>query len=550
MSKRELFGTPIDSISQDITGRSPAYKIYIWNPNRCTVQDVVLDKAESPRYDITNWVTGASFNENIVFENNDDAVATNMAMTLVRDPDAEPIEITERTLLDSTPVRLYIGDTRLPEKDWVLLFTGVIRGNPSYVEYGRSEAQVKTLQVQCVDRAEKYLNKVVTARSYQRGEDIGRTSVETAIEFMRLDRREINIGFQDYSLGQIYSQLVDIEVLKGIQQMLFTVGKKPRFDSEGKLVAADTDLNKAPVRTYTGKDLIQTITRSSSSASINNSVRLLGLDKDVTRIVESKRRLAFGSCTTGFFDPNPEIDVYFSDDQGTEPGQQGRIALHDPTMGNDHVLQLRSSQIAGIEGVSEWLHGNFQTISPFLEGDGVTASGAKIQWQTPFMVFLWTFFVANWLAHEWMAYDMADTNPAFAIRAGTNGQMHLSIAIMIMMMIARIEWEIHGRPVANVYQQLSTTAQLASVLTEDIKEIQIQNDWLYDIDYMDTIAKELLRRELIKGWSYTITMLDDPIIETDDIIEMDSMKFYITSITRSLSRPFSGTMQVQAWRLA
>ena len=118
------------------------------------------------------------------------------------------------------------------------------------------------------------------------------------------------------------------------------------------------------------------------------------------------------------------------------------------------------------------------------------------------------------------------------------------------MLIGRVEWWIEGRPLTNVYQQLSTTAQLATILTEDIKEIEIRNDWLYNIDHMTVMAKELLKREMIKGWTYDIIMLDDPLIETDDIIEIDSMKFYITAISRTLSRPFQGTMNVTAWRLA
>ena len=123
MSRRDLHGTPLDTVAKDVTGRSPAYKIYIWNPNRSTVQDVVLGRESSPRYDITNWVQNASFTENIVFENNDDAVCTNLTMNVLRDIDSGPIEISERTLRDGTPIRLYAGDTRVPEKHWAVLFT-------------------------------------------------------------------------------------------------------------------------------------------------------------------------------------------------------------------------------------------------------------------------------------------------------------------------------------------------------------------------------------------------------------------------------------------
>jgi hypothetical protein len=113
-----------------------------------------------------------------------------------------------------------------------------------------------------------------------------------------------------------------------------------------------------------------------------------------------------------------------------------------------------------------------------------------------------------------------------------------------------VEWEIYGKPIQNVYKQLCATAQLDGILTVNQKEVEFRNDWLYDTTYMKTIAKSLLKRELIKGWVYKLVMLDDPILEVDDIIQVGTEKFYITSIRKTLKRPSQGLMTATAWRIA
>ena len=596
MSKRQYIDGPIDALFQDITSLSPAFKIYIWNPNRCTLQDVVLEKAESPRYDISDWVVQGSLSENMVFESGDNASASGFSFEVVRDLDAEPIPISERTLLDGTPMRLYFGDTRVKEKDWILMFTGYLKGTPTYVETGRRSRGVETMQLTAVDRAEKYMTKVITARAYERGTDIGRVCVETAIEFMRLDRREIEIGFQDYALAHSFNQIVDVEVLKGIHQALQTVLKKPRFSSEGKLVAADTDMERPPVRIYSDNKRIIAIEKTPGRGMVN-SFRLLGLDKNVTRIIEQKKRLAFSTLSTGFFEMSPEFWVYFSDDQGTETGQQGRIALHDPIAGGSHVLELDANMPLGLKYINEWVAGSdFAKITDVkLEADGVSASAVKIRFRTPFNFLLFTGTAVWWFFQTWAAYharleennwrrcrdgsfdDLPEgidldamcslvDNPMVPVggtpesmvilyRDIVNEAQHTADGLQMimtaaMMTLSSIDWEIKGRPVANVYQQLSATAQLASVKTEDIMEQQLQNDWFHDIVYMNIVAQHFLKRYMCMSWTYKITMIDDPLLEVDDIIEADNKKFYVTSINRLIGRPVGSTVQITAWRLS
>lgn len=518
----------------------------IWNPNRTDIHEVVLGEASSPEYDISPWVTAISYNENIVFENNDDAIATNLRLQLIYDENADPIEITHRTLLDGTPIRVFQGDQRVPKASWVPIFTGVLRGVPTQNEESRSDRRVKMISAVAVDRSEKYLNKVVTARSYEKGTDIGKAVVETAVEWMYLDRREIRVGFQNYEIAHLQSQLVDIEVLKGLHQMLFTTGKKPRFDAEGFLVAADTDLDKPPVRRYLEKDFVVSMTRDQILSSGYNSVRLLGLDDELTSVVERVKRLAHGSITAGFFEDRVNETIYFSEADGEKGG--GRRAKN---------TFLGLSKVSTIGD----FFGEELTWTPKIEPDGYTVFEGQLSFDTGVDVTIRAVLIGVWLAAQTSAHILrtaADGDPdptsAEAIAVVANIAEAEADAAMVglllsMTEIGRVYWEIHGEPFTNVYQQLASVARLDGILTEDVKELPLKNDWLHDIDYMQTRAEELLRRELVKNWGYTIVMLDDPLVETDDVIDLGGKRFYITSIRKSLGRPASGLMTLTGWRI-
>ncbi len=536
MSKARFFGTPIDQIFQG-SSRRPAYKVYLWNPNRADITDVVLDQSQSPRYDITPFVISVALRENISFENSDNAVATNATITLHYLPDAKPIPITERTLLDGATVRIYQGDEAVGDPDnWVPIFTGVIRGNPSAIEEARFERQPQTATVVAVGREENFLNTVVTARAYPQNEDIGRAVVETAVEKMGLDRREIKIGSQNYLLGHTQNQLVDIEVLKGIHQMLFTVGKKPRFDADGFFIAVDTDFDRAPTRVIS-ENMVAEIRREQRSDSVNNAVRLVGLDNNLTQVIEREKRLAHGETTSGFFESTVKKSVFFSESAGINEG--GRRAL-------DTFIKEDINSLENLVGQSiKW--------QPFLESDNISTFGGRILFDTGFQPEMNALITISYLiAATGVAVSLAANIPQAAA-----GFKFAEFAAMItiltsLMTIGRVEWEIFGRPFQWVFQQLAAFAKLDGVLSKDLKEIEFRNDWIYDIDVLVARARELLRRELAKAWRFKITMLDDPILDVDDIVEIKSKKYYINSIQRTLTR-VSGPIQnmvLTAWRIA
>lgn len=534
MSRRRFFGEATDRAYFSPGLKEPRYKVVVWNPFRTTVSAVVLEEAQSPEYDITKHVLEIDYSENIIFENSDDSVATNCKLTVEYAPNARPIEITERTMLDNTPIRIFQGDARVDEEDWVPIFTGILRGNPQVVEFTRDPGEQKVMELLAVERSEAFLSTQVTAKSYLKGDDIGKSVVETAVQFMNLDRREVLIGLQNYVIGAATAQLVDIEILKGLAQMLFVVGKKPKFTSDGFLCAADTDLARAPARIHETMDLIISVTRQAISSQINNSVRLLGLDDELTEVVERFKRLAHGSITSGFFEDEVRERVSFSeaDDKGTG------------------ARRAKNTKVkADISSVGDFF-GEGLHWEPKIEDDGYTCFGGNIVFDTGANLEIRSALIGLYVALQVAAW--AASSYILGSIAGAASTVVLLALLLALTETGRVAFEILGNPFQNVYQQICVVEQLANLLTSDVRELELKNDWFYDIPTMQVRCLELLKRELIKGWVYNITMIDDPLLEVDDILQIESRKYYITSIQKRLARstPPDARMQVTAWRFA
>jgi hypothetical protein len=570
MSKRKYFGTDIDRVYGSTDARCPDFRVYVWNPHRATIGDVVLGRETSPRYDISRWVLTVNYRENIVYENTEDPLATSATLELVYDPDAEPIEVSEKTLLDDTPIRIYQGDKRA--KTWVCIFTGVIRGKPSINKEGRGSAGQRTMTVQAVDRAEAYLNTMVTSRSYAKGDDIGKAFVETAIEYCGLDREEINVGSLGYPIGHTQTQLVQIEVLNGLAQMIFPVGKKPKFDAEGFLCAADADFDKPPTRVHaTTKELVISMVPQALMQAVNNSVRLLGMDDDLTQVVERYQRLAHGSITSGFFEDEVRVKVNFSENAGSEEG--GRRALKGIEFKKD------------LSSLGERIFGEGARWNETVEDDGESVYGGEIVFETGWEPELRMILVITWaginIAQILLGLLTDMTGEVTATSGGTVclgspgvaeashgsgtgvtvlGQSFqhageiastatMLIIILTLMELGRCDWELYGKPFQYVQQQLCSTAQLSNLLTYQIKEgTPIRNDWIYDIEHLQLRARDMLQRELVKGWSYEIEMLDDPLLEVDDVLQVGSEKYYVSGIEKRISRDSDARMKITAWR--
>jgi hypothetical protein len=125
-----------------------------------------------------------------------------------------------------------------------------------------------------------------------------------------------------------------------------------------------------------------------------------------------------------------------------------------------------------------------------------------------------------------------------------------------MQYIGRFRVQIMGRPYEFVFNQLMSQTELQGLLPHEHRTMEFRNDFISDMDTLDERARDLLRRELVKDQIVEITMMEDPLLEVDDIIELapedgfeTGDRYYITSITKTLQRDTPAEMTIVAWKI-
>ena len=129
-------------------------------------------------------------------------------------------------------------------------------------------------------------------------------------------------------------------------------------------------------------------------------------------------------------------------------------------------------------------------------------------------------------------------------------------ALLVFTRVTRWNVEFSGDRFENVFQEIRSIAVLKGTKSADVNEREETIHWISDMDKLKAKSKELLTREIVKAHSYEIILPSNPLLEVDDIIELEApnygfkepSRFYVTEITRTYKRgPTTGQMSVKAW---
>jgi len=527
-----LKGTRLEQIWMSSGERRPAFRIYIWNPRQTTVQDIVLRRWEGMRYDITDWVIGASVEQNQVFENNNDPVSSRCSLTIKRDTKGIQvgagltIPVTERLFSNGMPIQITMGDRRIFAQDWPPIFTGVVRGHAGGHTANRGEANI---QVQCFGRAQAFQKQIIVGINFDFGTDLGDMAVDTAMIELGLEREEIRFGLFGAITKQKANALAQIEKMQGLFQIMHHVGRKPYFNSRGQLVAHDTSFSKPPVYTFDRSPLIRSITRSQHLGNIINSVNVFGLSHKLSRVNMTSRALQEINVTVGYFDSHYKEVIFFSADK-----------------------TLRASNTS-IQIVHSSSFGSGATWTPIDEFSG------KLDIDTGYAPELIGLVITAWVLVALAEYLFLGSGQTTI--AATLGAAKASLTVGILLLMQEIgRWRIFvlGEPFEFVHEELSAIAVLKGIITADVNEgPPVSLHWLHNLVDVASRAKDLLTRELVKGQQYVIEMAQSAVLETDDVISIrdpdhlpndDFWDFYIKTIRHRVRRG-DGLMSLTAWHI-
>jgi len=524
--------------------RHPDFEILIWNPNETTIADIARGVPKVPPVDISLFVESFDYTENIGYESGDNPQVTSVGFNLRRNPNTNR-DLRRGIIEDGVIVQLREGDARISKADWVTTFTGIFRGGPGD-NPGIEATMQEGLTAVAFGREESFLNHETTTEPLPDQAtldldptfriDLGEIINNIATKSMGLTQDEILIGLQDFKSQHIVNQIVKLPSLQAIYECLFPVGKKPKFDGQGRLAAVSVDLDKPAARIFTRNDVIRSIVRAPNDGDVMTRVILTGLASNKTKVgPDTRQMLVEIENTIGFFDFGYDETIWFSDD---------RTLTADETK-----LNIRTTHT--FPPGFDWM--SF-TWTPELSGNGAFKKG-RLEITTVYVVLLFYNLV--------VIYFILKVAYAVALAAGqVSGAAVLDFAaavamigiVSIMQYMGRFRVQIEGKPFEFVFQELKSQAELIGLSPEQHRTREYRSDFLSDMTALDERAKQLLRRELVKDQTHAISMLNDPFLEVDDIIETapeegftQGDRYYITSIRKRGQRDKEPLMACTAW---
>ena len=538
-----LPGSRLNEIAGSLL-RYPDFRVLVWNPNEVTINQLASGAITRPPIDISGFVESIDYSENIGFENGDDPSVPQITLNLRRVQNAG-VTLRRGLIEDGVIVQVFEGDRRIRKDEWTPIFTGTFRGRPGD-DPGTPARQSEGMQVNAYGREERYLNHVVTTESFDLKPDdtppvteidLGEIAVAIAQKHLGLGQNEILFGSQGVVTKHLTNQIVDSPALEALYQCLFPAGKKPKFDSLGRLVAVDVNLDKPPARIYSGGDyLIESKIATPNDVEVNNSVLLRGLRHDLSRIVQGSQLLVEFEVVTGFFDAEFEEDEYYSQDHSQR--------AQDTFLKTKTKIQWSAASWTEVDE----FHGHVSIDTHFLRNVRILifTLWLAVQIAVAAIDFIFQLGVIGIIVNIVAGPELAAIRIALQLASLAT----MALLLWAMNFIGRGRYQVHGKPFEYVYREIISQHELVGLLPEEIRRIELRNDFISTMDALDAACAERLRREMLKNQLYTIVVLADPLLEVDDVIETaNGDRFYIQTIERSISRGAKPTMTLSCWKI-
>lgn len=546
MARFLLAGGWLNAIAGSTT-RYPRFQVLVWNPNQVTINQVADGSVSRPPLDISAFVESIEYSENIGFENGDDPSVTQATFNLKRQSNRVGIQLRRGLLEDGVIVQIREGDVRIPVYEWIPTFTGTFRGRPGD-DPGTPAESTEGLQATAYGREERFLNLSITTESFKLDQDaeppeteidLGDIAATIAQRHLGLGQNEILFGSQGVVTKHLVNQIVETPALQAIWECLFPAGKKPKFDSLGRLVAVDANLFKPPARVYSAGDmLIRSKRAAPNEVEVNNSVVLRGLAHELTKILSEDQLLVDFQVTTGFFDEEYNEKIYYSDD-------------HSQRADETHLVTKKKIKWSDASWVQvDEFHGKVEIDTHHLKTARIIIFVLWLAVQIAVAVIDFYFQALALVAAIGTLTGASEELAAVRLALQLASLATMAALLWAMQFVGRGRYQIWGRPFEYVYQELVSQSRLIGLLPEDVREIEFRNDFVSDIDSLDALAKEHLRRELVKDQVYEIEVLDDPLLEVDDVIETaNGDRFYIVSVSRTIRSRQAPVMQLTCWKV-
>jgi hypothetical protein len=456
--------------------------------------------------------------------------ATTVEMTILDptgtlDPLSNPAPSDGRWLRQRNVVVIREGDARLDESEWFITFTGELVGQPGQ-DRNRTTGN-STLRVRALSREAAFINRLNTSRDFAQGSSYQDIAQAIAEEDMGLDIVELNLPtFSVRNTSFLSTQFVEENPLISIAKLMFVDGFMPRFEGDGRLGAINGRVTKAPARVYTRSELPISIIRPITEANGPNEVELVGLDPDLSKVVQHRQELKAVDVTSGFFTGDFEVNLRWSDD-GTQQAQGVRMEVLNSI--GDGIFSF------GDEEFTAFIQADGGSVNGRIDVDGALAESIAL---------------AGLVAGAWIGLSFVPDAVIEAVITQPIGRVvHAVVGQLLFTILGNVgrgDYLITGEPYEYVFQEIRCIARVSTVRPEERHTLEIENHLINDPTDCTFVAERVLERERKKQNTRNVEIIHDLRLEPDDIFQVgvgtSARRYMISQIRRQLSRNELGTI--------
>ena len=422
-----------------------------------------------------------------------------------------------------------LGDATVSTSNYVGIFLGHVRGQVGFSLDRQSLRRETTISAYGRRATPPYLKRRFTSSTYHAAVDFGTILLDIA-------RNQMNLGGQELSrwpalVGTVtqfgVNSIVDLAPLEAMDKILEAIGLTSDFDGDGKLRMVNRDIRRGYDKVYPNLNLIGSVEIPQADTETYNSVKIIGLDKNITLVEQAETALARATIPVGFWRPSHEVDVWWSNDR----------SLRAPT--TQLVIETSVNDALIFDLGSE----EYQQTSDY--GGRITIGiGA----------FLLTLIVIILIVMV-ISFFTPDIAPPFGGPLILVGSILQSFALTLILMTLSIHssgvYEIRGIPILPVFQEISAVMTVEGTADYLLNQKEIQNDWINSQEHLLDIATIELLYEVAQGKPREVTVVDDYSLEIGDIVQIplgaSPLRIWIESLRRTLDREGVPMLQLSGY---
>jgi len=498
----------------------PAFTVLSYDISCATGESwgsIIAGTAVQTPVDLTPWVSSVQWNYGQV-------TVTLSDDTFLFHPDTGSLR---DSIKQGRGIRVIEGFRDVPEDQWEPIFSGIIQGSYGW-NFLRGQPSVVQFSVFSRESNQAWKKRMVTSKEYTIGTDWYTMFENIAVDVMAMTTDELAAGGPwNLMFDKTSNQIVNIPPWEGLTQLAQGNMSRIWFNGKGQLATYKFSLKHQDLVMTDSKRLSSYVQPSGTNEAVNKVV-VTYLDNELTKVSGPQQSLGTANITTGFFDLETKLDVFYSDDK-KQRAENVKLVVKQSINQNDLGISIGSERL---EIDDEFGGQLIVRVDAFVSALAVAGIGGII--------------ASSFIGDTVVGVGAGTTIPTGRIIEGA-----AIVAVLVAMMILGTGvYEIVGNPYDMAYLEKQAIALLNGIKFWEEVQLDIRNDFISTEEF----AHQLAVTELIYHQSArrprTIAITNDLRIERGDIIKLPSgVKFYVLEASKTLSRGSSSSMSLTGFRV-